>query len=192
MDNFDLDSIKKFFPFTDKAVDVNGLLTCIIVYIIAAAIGGILIGFVPIIGWILGTLLELWFVIGVLLAFVELGRISAWFVMIICLREFMVTGIRMLAVQKGEVMAAKMIGKVKTTFQMIMIILFRFADPEDQVPSPGRMTIRTFTFSKPLFVIGYVVYSTVTDCVRSLNLVSAVTPSGSVYGAFVSSVASEA
>ncbi|MBO7631099.1 MAG: hypothetical protein J6S78_02065 [Lachnospiraceae bacterium] len=68
MDNFDLDSIKKFFPFTDKAVDVNGLLTCIIVYIIAAAIGGILIGFVPIIGWILGTLLELWFVIGVLLA----------------------------------------------------------------------------------------------------------------------------
>ena len=40
MENFNLDSIKKFFPLTDKAVDGNGLLTCIICYIIVAAIGG--------------------------------------------------------------------------------------------------------------------------------------------------------
>ena len=57
MENFNLDSIKKFFPLTDKAVDGNGLLTCIICYIIVAAIGGIL-----------GALLELWFVIGICLA----------------------------------------------------------------------------------------------------------------------------
>ncbi len=68
MENFNLDSIKKFFPLTDKAVDGNGLLTCIICYIIVAAIGGILIAFVPIIGGILGALLELWFVIGICLA----------------------------------------------------------------------------------------------------------------------------
>ncbi|MBO4362760.1 MAG: hypothetical protein J5912_00070 [Clostridia bacterium] len=69
MENFDLESIKKFFPLTDKAVDGNGLLTCIIAYIIVAAIGGILIGIVGgFIGYILGSLLELWFVIGILLA----------------------------------------------------------------------------------------------------------------------------
>lgn len=77
-------------------------------------------------GKFLDSLADKMLVIGVLLAFVELGRISAWFVMIICLREFMVTGIRMLAAQKGEVMAAKMIGKVKTTFQMIAIIFLMF------------------------------------------------------------------
>ena len=77
-------------------------------------------------GKFLDSLADKMLVIGVLLAFVELGRISAWFVMIICLREFMVTGIRMLAAQKGEVLAAKMIGKVKTTFQMIAIIFLMF------------------------------------------------------------------
>lgn len=68
MENFDLESLKKFFPLTDKAVDGNGLLTCVICYIIVAAIGGILIAFVPIIGGILGAIIELWFVIGICLA----------------------------------------------------------------------------------------------------------------------------
>lgn len=69
MENFNLDSIKKFFPLTDKAVDGNGLLTCIICYIIVAAIGGILIGVVGgFIGSLLGTIVELWFVIGICLA----------------------------------------------------------------------------------------------------------------------------
>ena len=77
-------------------------------------------------GKFLDSLADKMLVIGVLLAFVDLGRISAWWVMIICLREFMVTGIRMLASQKGVVMAAKMIGKVKTTFQMIAIIFLMF------------------------------------------------------------------
>lgn len=77
-------------------------------------------------GKFLDSLADKMLVIGVLLAFVELGRVSAWFVMIICLREFMVTGIRMLASQKGVVMAAKMIGKVKTTFQMIAIIYLMY------------------------------------------------------------------
>ena len=38
----------------------------------------------------------------------------------------MVTGIRMLAAEKGVVMAAKMIGKIKTTTQMIAIIYLMF------------------------------------------------------------------
>lgn len=77
-------------------------------------------------GKFLDSLADKMLVIGVLLAFVELGRVSAWFVMIICLREFMVTGIRMLASSHGVVMAAKMIGKIKTTIQMIAIIYLMF------------------------------------------------------------------
>ena len=77
-------------------------------------------------GKFLDSLADKMLIIGVLLAFVELHRVSAWWVMVICLREFMVTGIRMLAAEKGNVMAAKMIGKIKTTVQMIAIIFLMF------------------------------------------------------------------
>lgn len=68
MENFDLKKLKKFYPFVDKAVDTNGLITSIVILIVAAAIGGALIGFVPILGWILGVVIELWFVIGLILS----------------------------------------------------------------------------------------------------------------------------
>lgn len=77
-------------------------------------------------GKFLDSLADKMLVISVLLAFVELGRISAWLLMIICLREFMVTGLRCVASSKGVVMAAKMIGKIKTTTQMIAIIWLLF------------------------------------------------------------------
>jgi len=77
-------------------------------------------------GKFLDSLADKVLIISILLAFIALGRISAWFVFIIVLREFMVTGIRLIASSKGVVMAAKMIGKVKTTTQMIAVIYMMF------------------------------------------------------------------
>lgn len=77
-------------------------------------------------GKFLDSLADKMLIIAVLIAFVEIGRISSWPLMIIVLREFMVTGIRMLAAEKGNVMAAKMIGKIKTTTQMIAVIYLLF------------------------------------------------------------------
>ncbi len=77
-------------------------------------------------GKFLDALADKMLVISILLAFIELGRISAWPVMIICLREFMVTGIRLIASKDGVVMAAKMLGKIKTTTQMIAITFLMF------------------------------------------------------------------
>lgn len=73
-------------------------------------------------GKFLDSLADKMLVIAVLIAFVSIGRVSAWLLAIIVLREFMVTGIRLVASKEGVVMAAKMIGKVKTVFQMIAII----------------------------------------------------------------------
>ena len=105
-------------------------------------------------GKFLDSLADKMLIIGVLLAFVELHRVSAWWVMVICLREFMVTGIRMLASQKGVVMAAKMIGKVKTTFQMIAIIWLMF--------EPTINKVITYLFnvdpSNPVKIIGDVFF----------------------------------
>ena len=48
--------------------------------------------------------------------------------LIILVREFIVSGIRMIAATKGEVIAASWYGKAKTVFQIIAIVLFIVKD----------------------------------------------------------------
>ena len=57
-------------------------------------------------------------------ALIELGSLPSWPVLIIVAREFIVSGVRMVAASKGEVIAASWYGKFKTVFQMIAIVLF--------------------------------------------------------------------
>jgi len=57
-----------------------------------------------------------------LLALVQTGTISSWTAMIIIGREFIVTGIRLIAVGEGIVISASNLGKIKTVTQMIAII----------------------------------------------------------------------
>lgn len=54
---------------------------------------------------------------------IEMNRISGWIVMIIIAREFMVTGIRILAANNHCVIAASSLGKLKTISQMATIIV---------------------------------------------------------------------
>ncbi|HKM33132.1 MAG TPA: CDP-diacylglycerol--glycerol-3-phosphate 3-phosphatidyltransferase [Lachnospiraceae bacterium] len=58
-----------------------------------------------------------------LICLVEMGRIPAWIVIIIISREFIISGFRLVASDKGVVIAANYWGKFKTTFQMIMVCL---------------------------------------------------------------------
>lgn len=58
-----------------------------------------------------------------LICLIELNRIPAWIVIIIVAREFIISGLRLVASDNGIVIAASMWGKYKTTFQMIMVIL---------------------------------------------------------------------
>ena len=58
---------------------------------------------------------------------VELGKIPAWIPIIVLAREFLVSGYRLLAVEKGgKVIAASIWGKLKTVTQMLAIILIMF------------------------------------------------------------------
>ena len=58
-----------------------------------------------------------------LIILIQLGRIPAWVVLIIIAREFIITGFRTVASDKGVVLAASYWGKYKTVFQMIMVCL---------------------------------------------------------------------
>lgn len=59
-----------------------------------------------------------------LIALVELDYLPSWPALIILTREFIVSGIRMLAASKGYVIAASWYGKAKTVLQIIAIVLF--------------------------------------------------------------------
>jgi len=83
------------------------------------------------------------------LAFVEMKLIPAWMVVIILMRELIITGIRLFALAKGEVLPASLVGKQKTVSQMVSIfvilifIIFREAG------------VRVFGFWSPPFEYWY-------------------------------------
>jgi CDP-diacylglycerol--glycerol-3-phosphate 3-phosphatidyltransferase len=63
-------------------------------------------------------------VLTAMIILVEMQKLPAWIPVIILTREFIVSGYRLVAVQKnGEVIAANFWGKIKTTTQMIAILL---------------------------------------------------------------------
>ena len=58
-----------------------------------------------------------------MICIIPLGKLQAWFVIIIIAREFIISGFRLVAADNGIVIAASWWGKSKTISQMIMIIL---------------------------------------------------------------------
>ena len=63
-------------------------------------------------------------VLAAMIIFVEKGLLPAWIPIIVLFREFIVSGYRLIAVEKsGNVIAANIWGKLKTVTQMIAIIL---------------------------------------------------------------------
>lgn len=56
-----------------------------------------------------------------LIAFIELQRIASWIVIVIVAREFIISGYRLIAAEKGTVIAAGIWGKVKTAETMVML-----------------------------------------------------------------------
>ena len=52
------------------------------------------------------------------------NHVPAWMVVAILAREFLVTGLRLIASAEGKVMAAEKLGKHKTTWQIITVIYF--------------------------------------------------------------------
>lgn len=88
-----------------------------------------------------------------MICLIELGRIPAWIVCIIIAREFTISGYRLIAAEKGCVIAANYWGKFKTTFQMIMVILMIANIPQLQILTTIIMWVAT-----ALTVISLVVY----------------------------------
>lgn len=84
-----------------------------------------------------------------LLALVELRVLPSWVVLIIIAREFIVSGVRMIAASKGQVIAASWYGKAKTVSQIIAIVLFIIKDSEV-------LTNVSDVLHDPLYIISWI------------------------------------
>ena len=88
-------------------------------------------------------------VLAAMVMLVEFGKIPAWIPIIILFREFVVSGYRLIASQNGgEVIAASILGKLKTVTQMIAIILcyidkFSFGDFIFRVSTETEMMVNS-------------------------------------------------
>jgi CDP-diacylglycerol--glycerol-3-phosphate 3-phosphatidyltransferase len=58
------------------------------------------------------------------ISLVPLHAIPAWVAVLIISREFLITGLRLLAIADGKVLAAEKVGKHKTTWQIVTVLFF--------------------------------------------------------------------
>lgn len=87
-----------------------------------------------------------------LIILVEFGKLPAWVPAIILAREFLVSGYRLVAVEKGgQVVAASFWGKLKTVTQMVAIV-FAFVD----IHGFGEFLQYGYTFTSAGFVFNLI------------------------------------
>lgn len=113
-------------------INNNGMIVAAIVFIAASltdmADGKIArkYNLITDLGKFLDALADKILVISVMIAFVELRRFSGWLLILVVVREFAVSGLRMIAAANNDVIAARMVGKVKTATQMVAISYLMF------------------------------------------------------------------
>jgi len=64
-----------------------------------------------------------------LVSLVSLGRLAAWVAMVIIAREFAVTALRAVAVERGVVISASWLGKLKTALQIAAVFALIATNP---------------------------------------------------------------
>jgi CDP-diacylglycerol--glycerol-3-phosphate 3-phosphatidyltransferase len=98
-------------------------------------------GLVTVIGKFLDPLADKLIVVSTLVMLVHLGRVAAWVVIVIMAREFIVTGLRTIAMGEGIVIAAGQEGKYKTSLQIagISFLLLHYRYQTDLIVWQGEV-----------------------------------------------------
>ncbi|MEA4896025.1 MAG: CDP-diacylglycerol--glycerol-3-phosphate 3-phosphatidyltransferase [Oscillospiraceae bacterium] len=92
-------------------------------------------------------------VFAALLIFVERGQMASWACMIVIAREFAVTGLRLVAMEDGVVIAAGTSGKVKTALSIVCSCIMLL--PHDFAAHPWWVTVDWINVLIIVFVTVY-------------------------------------
>ena len=116
-------------------------------------------------------------VLAALVMLVEFGKIPAWIPVIVLTREFLVSGYRLIAVEKGgKVIAASVWGKLKTVTQMIAIILvfidkYNFADFMRATTDKAQAISSSFQIYMSQ---GEIIFNVITTTIMAISVVATI------------------
>lgn len=104
-----------------------------------------------------------------LIALVQRNELTGWVAMVIIFREFIVTGLRLVAAGEGIIIAASNWGKIKTLTQIIAIVATLTRN------YPLSLIINGFSFDTYAMIIAVVVtiYSGYDYIVKNINVIKA-------------------
>lgn len=105
-----------------------------------------------------------------LVAFVEMGLLPSWVVIIIIAREFIISGFRLVAADRGIVIAASYWGKWKTAFQMFMIILL-IMDADKSLINSGMAWYEWLTNAVTVIAVVLTIVSLVDYLVKNWSVI---------------------
>jgi CDP-diacylglycerol--glycerol-3-phosphate 3-phosphatidyltransferase len=80
-------------------------------------------------GKLMDPLADKLLIVAALVSLVSLNRLAAWVAMVIISRELAVTGLRTLAAERGVVISASWLGKVKTALQIAAVFALIVVNP---------------------------------------------------------------
>ena len=86
-------------------------------------------GSVTTFGKLMDPLADKLLIIGALVSLVSLNRLEAWVAMVIIAREIAVTILRTIAAERGIVISASWLGKLKTALQIAAVLALIITDP---------------------------------------------------------------
>jgi CDP-diacylglycerol--glycerol-3-phosphate 3-phosphatidyltransferase len=81
-------------------------------------------GFVTNFGKVMDPLVDKIMVAAAFISLVPLKAVPAWAATTVVARDFLITGLRMMASAKGKILPAEMLGKQKTSWQVVTVIFF--------------------------------------------------------------------
>ena len=105
-------------------------------------------------------------VLTVMCYFVDIGMMPGWIVALVLLREFSISGLRLIAAQQGIVIAAALSGKVKT-FATMVCLGFMIALQDDWLPFPEVIKIACW-----VIILGTTLYSGVEYFFKNKNVLN--------------------
>lgn len=94
----------------------------------------------------------------------EVGLMPGWLVAIVLLREFAVSGLRLIAIEQGKVIAAAWSGKVKT-FSTMICLGFLIVLQDNWLPFPKLLTVLCW-----LVILATTLYSGVEYFINNINV----------------------
>ena len=103
-------------------------------------------------------------VISAMCYFVECGQMPGWALAIVLLREFAVSGMRLVAVEQGRVIAAAWSGKIKTASPMVCLCIMML------LPEPWVPVRRLLNALCILVIVGTTVYSGIEYFIKNCDV----------------------